>query len=78
MQTRRDRGDRGLDLVVERSELPVHHDDAIAADGHRDVAALSVRPADIMAEIDGLDLDLGEIDVLLRLCGKRKRNVECG
>jgi hypothetical protein len=30
-----------------------------------------------MAEIDGLDLDLGEIDVLLRLCGKRKRNVEC-
>jgi len=41
---RRDRGDRGLDLVVERRELPVHHDDAIAADGHRDVAALSFQP----------------------------------
>ena len=49
---------------------------AIAADGHRDVAAF--QPVGIMAEINGLDLDLGEIDVLLRLCGKRKRNVECG
>ena len=68
---RRDRADRRLDLVVQRRELPVHHDDAVAADRDRDVAALSFQPIGIVAEVDGLDLDLREIDVLLRVCGTR-------
>ena len=37
---RRDRLDGGLDLVGERRELAVHHDDAVGADRDRDVAAL--------------------------------------
>jgi hypothetical protein len=63
---------------VQRCELAVDHDDAVGADRDRDVAALAFEAVGVVPEIDGLDLDLGEIDVLLRLCGKRERNVECG
>ena len=61
--------DGGLDLVVERRELAVHHDDAVGADRDRDVAALALEHIGLVAEVGGLDLDLGEIDVLLRDCG---------
>ena len=58
---RRDRFDGGLDLVVQRRELAVHHDDAVGADRDRDVAALAFEHIGVVAEIGGLDLDLGEI-----------------
>jgi hypothetical protein len=77
---RRDFRDRRLDLVVERRELRVHHDDAVRADGDGDVPAEAFQHVGVVAEVGGLNLDLGEIR-LLRLdragaehCGAR----QCG
>ena len=66
---RRDLLDGGLDLVVERRELAVHHDDAVGADRDGDVAALALEHVGLVAQVGGLDLDLGEVDVLLSKCG---------
>ena len=71
---RRDLLDGGLDLVVQRRELAVDHDDAVGADRDRDVAALAFEQIGLVAEIGGLDLDLGEIDVLLRECGSGEQH----
>ena len=57
----RDRGNRGLDLVMQWCELAVHHDDRASAHGDRDIPALALEHIDVVAEIGGLDLDLGEI-----------------
>src|SRR4029453_15667154 len=65
---RRDRLDRRLDLVAERGELGVHHDEAVAADEERDVAALTFQAISLIAEIDGLDLDTVPIRALWLLC----------
>src|SRR5262249_17124980 len=46
---------------VQRRELAVHHDDAVAANGDRDVAALAFEHVGLVAKVGGLDLDLGEI-----------------
>src|SRR5262249_46066058 len=78
---RRDRLDRRLDLVAEWGELCVHHDDAVGADGDRDVAARPFQPVGLVAEIDGLDLDVRQ--VLLRIRsryeerGGRRKCEEC-
>ena len=64
---RRDRLDGGLDLVAERGELRIHHDDAVGADRDRDVAALAFQPVGLVAEIGGLDFDLVPVDLLLRI-----------
>jgi hypothetical protein len=61
---RRDFCDGGLDLVVERRVLAVHHDDAIGADSDGDVAALTHQHIGLVAEIDGRDFDLGKINTL--------------
>src|SRR5262249_53154684 len=45
-------------------ELAVHHDDAVGADRDRDVAALAFEAIGVVAEIDRLDLDFGEITLL--------------
>ena len=62
-----DGGDHGLDLVMERRELAVDHDDAVLCQCHGDVPAntsrhLALEHVDVVAEVGGLDLDLGEID----------------
>ena len=59
---RRDCLDRGLDLVVQRRELAVHHDDAVGADRDGDVAALALQPIGLVAEVGCLDLDLVPVD----------------
>ena len=61
-----DGGDRRLDLVVQRRVLAVDHDDARLGDGDRDVSTLALQHVDVVAEVGGLDLDLGEI-------GRRRR-----
>src|SRR5258705_7590679 len=71
---RRDRLDGSLDLVAERSELGVDHDDAIAADSKRDIAALTFEAISLVAEIAGLDLDLVPIRALWLLCICGSRN----
>jgi hypothetical protein len=53
--------DRCLDLVVQRRELSVHHDHAVGGHRNGDVAALAFQHVSLVAEIGGLDLDLGEI-----------------
>ncbi len=59
-----------LDLVVQRRELAVDHDDAVPGHRHGDIAALALEHIDVVAEIGGLDLDLGEIR--RRRCGRRR------
>jgi hypothetical protein len=59
---------------VERRELAVHHDDAVAADRDRDIAALALEHVSLVAQVGGLDLDLGEIDALLRDCGSGEQH----
>jgi hypothetical protein len=49
-------GNGGLDLVMQRRELGVHHDDAVVADHDEDVAALAFEHVGLAAEIGGLDL----------------------
>ena len=49
-------GDGGLDLVVQRRELGVHHDDAVVADYDEDVAALAFEHIGLVAEVGDLDL----------------------
>ena len=67
---------------MERRELAVHHDDAVSAHRDRDVAALAFEHIGLVAEVSGLDLDLGEIDILLGgrgSCGKQDRyTCKCG
>jgi hypothetical protein len=55
---RREFLDGGLDLVVQRRELAVHHDDAVGADGDRNISALTLQHVSFVAQISGLDLDL--------------------
>jgi hypothetical protein len=80
----RHRRDGGLDLVVERRELAVHHDDAVTAHRDRDVAALAFQHIGHVAEVGGLDLDLREIRLLGigRRCGQQRgageRDPFCG
>jgi hypothetical protein len=62
---RRDLLDGGLDLVVERRELAVHHDGAIGADSDGDVSALTLEHVGLVSQLRSLDLHLGEVDVLL-------------
>ena len=62
--------DRRLDLVVQRREFAVHHDDAVLGHGDGDIAALAFEHVHVVAEIGGLDLDLGEIG--RRGCGGRR------
>jgi hypothetical protein len=59
---RRKRLDGGLDLVGERRELAVDHDDGVGADRDRDVAALPHQHVGLVAKVDGLDLDLVPVD----------------
>ncbi len=81
----RDRRDRGLDLVMQRREFAVDHDDAVFCNGDRDIAALAFQHIDVVAEIGGLDLDLGKIRrrgsrgrrLLLRAGGARKPQGGC-
>ena len=54
----RDRFDGGLDLVVQRRELAVDHDDAVFRHGHRDISTLAFEHVAVAAEVGGLDLDL--------------------
>ena len=65
----RNRRNRGLDLVMQRRELAVDHDDPVFRHRHGDVSALAFEHIDVVAEIGGLDLDLGEIR--RRRCGRR-------
>ena len=58
----RDASDCGLDLVVQRREFAVHHDDAVFRHRHGNIAALTLQHVDVVAEIGGLDLHFGEID----------------
>ena len=53
----RDRFDGGLDLVVQRRVLAVHHDDAVFPYRHGDISALAFEHVDVVAEVGGLDLD---------------------
>jgi hypothetical protein len=71
---RRELLDRGLDLVVERRELGVHHDDAVGAHRDGDVAALAREHVSLVAEIDGVDLDFGKIDRLLGIGDTGKKH----
>jgi hypothetical protein len=57
----RNRRNCRLDLVVQRGVFAVHHDDRVLADRDRDVSALAFEHIDVVAEIGGLDFDLGEI-----------------
>jgi hypothetical protein len=66
--------DRRLDLVVKRRELGVHHDDAVGAHRDGDVSTLALQHIGVVPQVGGLDLDLGEIDVLLRGGGSGKQN----
>ena len=47
---------------MQRRELAVDHDDAVFCQCDRDVPALALEHVDVVAEVGGLDLDLGEID----------------
>src|SRR5258708_29907083 len=80
----RDRGDRGLDLVMQRREFAVYHDDAVLPDGDGDVPALALEHIDVVAEIGGLDVYLGEIGgrgwggrLLLRAGGAGQQESGC-
>jgi hypothetical protein len=57
----RDGFDRGLDLVMQRRVLAVHHDDPVFRHRHGDISALALQHVAVVAESGGLDLDLGEI-----------------
>jgi hypothetical protein len=60
---------RGLDLVMQRRVLAVDHDDPVFRHRDGDISALAFEHIDVVAEIGGLDLDLGE--VRRRRCGGR-------
>ena len=70
----RDRLDRSLDLVGERRELAVDHDDAVGADGDGDVAALAFQHVGLVAKVGGLDLDGIPVGLLLRECDPRNEH----
>ncbi len=57
----RHRGDRRLDLVVQRGELAVDQDHPVVAGGDGHVAALALEHPGAMAEVGGLDLDGREV-----------------
>jgi hypothetical protein len=57
----RDGFDRGLDLVVQRRVLAVHHDDPVFRHRDRDISALALQHVAVIAESRRLDFDFGEI-----------------
>jgi len=58
---------RRFQLVVHRRELRIHHDDAVRADGDRDVAACALEHVGVLAEIGRLHFDLGKVLLLCRV-----------
>ena len=56
--------DRRDDLVGERSELVVDHDDAVVTDGQPDVAARSLEIVDAARDVVGGDLNVAEVTAL--------------
>jgi hypothetical protein len=70
---RGDRLDRRLDLVGQRRELAVDHDDAVGADRDRDVPPLPGQHVGVVAEIGRLDLDLVPVDERRRRRSRRLR-----
>ena len=66
---RRELLDGGGDLVAQRRELRVDHEDAVGPDEHADGAALAVERVELVGDLVGLDLDLAEI---LAALGVRK------
>jgi hypothetical protein len=58
---RHDRGDRCLQLVVQRRELAIDHDHAIVTNGDGAVAAKSFQHVGAVAEIGCFYLDLREV-----------------
>ena len=52
---------RGADLVGQRRELIVDHQDAVVADEQADVAAGTFEHVDIARDVSTLDLDFGKV-----------------
>ena len=66
--------DRRLDLVMQRRELAVDHDDAVVAHRGGDVAAHSFDHVGPVPEVGGLHLDLGIVGLGIRLpCCEQKQ-----
>jgi len=59
---RRDRLDSCFNFLGQRRELPIHHDDAVAANRNGDVPACAFEHVGVVAEIGGFDLDLRPVD----------------
>ncbi len=49
------------DLLRERRELRVHHEDSFRPDEHADGAALAFERVEIVADLGGLDLHFAEV-----------------
>ena len=64
---RRELLDRGGDLVAQRRELRVDHEDAIGPDQDADGPALAVERVELVGDLVGFDLNLAEILPALRV-----------
>ena len=69
---RRELLDGGGDLVAQRRELRVDHEDAIGPDQDADGPALTFERVELVGHLGGFDLDLAEIRPTLRI-GERGR-----
>src|SRR5579864_7180898 len=69
--------DGRYDLVGEWSELRVHHESAIRAGEHADHAALSFECVEIASDLSGLDLNLAEVGLRLRIRGDGQYGQGC-
>ena len=59
----------GHDLVRERRELRIDHEDAVGPGQHADHAALSVERVEVVGDLGGLDFN--GLEVRLGRCGRR-------
>ena len=69
----RERGDRSLDLVMERRELAVDHDDSVRANRGCDVAPCTLDHIGLPPKIGCLHLHLGEVRLGSRLPQSEKK-----
>jgi hypothetical protein len=78
-----DLSDRRDDLLGERRELRVDHQDAVWTGQHADRAALTVERVEVAGDLRRLDLDLAEVRLRRRrrcrriLCGDRRGERQC-
>ena len=64
---RRELLDRGGDLVAQRGELRVDHEDAVGSEQDTDRASLAIERVELVGDLVGLDFNLAEILSALRV-----------